>query len=1242
MATQDITRYLHRPKQRYVGVRMQQGRTILDSDWNEDALLEAEDRRTALVELIGSHGSTNAGFQISAVTSIITSVTVTEAGVTSSAVPGYDFTIAPGSIFVGGMRFCLEQPETYRGQHDWLRIDELPASMPLPPTFAELKATAEEVRYDLVYLHAWQQPVSAVEDHEIRERALGGPDSSTRIRRMRRVEIATNVGSDVPADAFEAMFESLEDSGVATYDHATAELVSNAKLTVSFTAEPSTSACGSQIPPGYAGHEDQAIRVELFGERQLCWGFCNAAPLYRVRVNKDDPTRVKFISQPRDGERAPKIGQIVEIVPWSAKLPNDEKVAELQGVLARVTSSYNPNVREIVLDQAVPAEWLEWLETHAQHLSDRDGDNDRYLYLRVWDRGSDTESPALIDLHPDKPVVLAGTGLQVTLDPVGRSGDYWIIAARTATPTQPTPWDLLTGAAPHGTRHFYAPLAMIRWSLGANGIVATVHDVRRRIRRLGEGGCCTVTVSSTNGGHGLVDNFKDALAELPPAGGRICLLAGTHNFDLMGLVSNRNNVEIVGCGPQTVVTNLDEVDPGATIDTHGDPIITLSSCAEIRMRHFTVAGHARVGIKVESCHRVWIEHVEFTQTGSFDAVPDPDEYALPQSAIMALDVEELVIRRCTVEFVKIAAADVFSYAPAVVLGGQRIRLLDSRILAEEGAAMMGGVHVLSQSADVEIAGNIIRHGWGNGISIGHVAELNNASLPEGELTETTIWTAGERALGEVVTEQLGVAPHASMPTVDLVSEDHFWQPCGPVLDLRIHRNEISNMGLSGISSAAFDLRGFERAPLFLVAVELDVACNIIRDNARIASAIDAKFNESEFMYTRCLGGICLSGAISPHIRENHILRNHLYDPTELLDLPNVGIGIIAGQNVIIEDNRILDNGAHWTAGTHDGLRGGIAVEEVLPVVGYTFNDSYDGSYSVPRKEPDHRSDEAALTVRKNEVSQPSGKALWVRRAFGQVIVTDNVLHSYGDGAALAAAIDDAEFCIEDFEDDPLTRPARGACVEILGLALSREFGFDVTVPTSNLVHPSVSYTGGVVQFCGNTTLLDWTILNGHGASVVISSLDAAVVNNNVLTANMHCTASGLTPQQFLNNVIATPTPFSFLMYHCYVGATGSVQAFGNRFEEGVYDTVYSLVTAGALSEANMANDLKLQYANVLTMNVGTHCMLGIDPLSAGAEIGDNAAIFSIEPGSNCGSSFSVTFDPSGGAIHVCVHQLTPG
>jgi hypothetical protein len=180
-------------------------------------------------------------------------------------------------------------------------------------------------------------------------------------------QIAEDVGTDLPAEAFSALFAKLEVAGVASYDSTSSALVSNARLSVSVATDPSPSLCGPSVAGGYVGYDDQAIRVELRDDNHFTWGFCNAAPIYRVRVTTSDPTRVHFISHPRDGERAPKVGQIVELLPWSAKLPNGEKGAELQGVLARVTTGYNAQSRELTGDLPVQAERLGAL----QHAADR-------------------------------------------------------------------------------------------------------------------------------------------------------------------------------------------------------------------------------------------------------------------------------------------------------------------------------------------------------------------------------------------------------------------------------------------------------------------------------------------------------------------------------------------------------------------------------------------------------------------------------------------------------------------------------------------------------------------------------------------------------------------------------------------------------------------------------------------------------------------------------------------------------
>ena len=232
MSTQDITRHLLQPGKHYAGVRMQQGRTILDSDWNEDALLEAEDWRATLADLGGAHGSPNEGFKISNVVGIKHPQNLST----------YDFEIAKGSMFVGGMRAELDAPRRYLAQPDWRLQGTSSENLPRRPWLAE---APNLVLFDLVYLHVWDQIVSMVEDGELRERALGGPDTTTRVRRMARVEVATDVGSDGGEAAFEVLIERLEQG--ATFDREHAELVSDARLWVTPVLEGEPEPCRRRL-----------------------------------------------------------------------------------------------------------------------------------------------------------------------------------------------------------------------------------------------------------------------------------------------------------------------------------------------------------------------------------------------------------------------------------------------------------------------------------------------------------------------------------------------------------------------------------------------------------------------------------------------------------------------------------------------------------------------------------------------------------------------------------------------------------------------------------------------------------------------------------------------------------------------------------------------------------------------------------------------------------------------------------
>src|SRR5439155_17767910 len=109
-------------------------------------------------------------------------------------------------------------------------------------------------------------------------------------------------------------------------------------------------------------------RVQLVDATDFTWGFDNAAPLYRVKVETDNANKrrvIKMLTEPKDQAHWPLAGQVVELLPWSAvvanrvlangNLQNPEKLAELGGWLARVDGSYNPDTQKFILANEVPA-----------------------------------------------------------------------------------------------------------------------------------------------------------------------------------------------------------------------------------------------------------------------------------------------------------------------------------------------------------------------------------------------------------------------------------------------------------------------------------------------------------------------------------------------------------------------------------------------------------------------------------------------------------------------------------------------------------------------------------------------------------------------------------------------------------------------------------------------------------------------------------------------------------------------
>ena len=237
----DYSRLTFDPSRNYSGVRMQQGRVLLDSDWNEQAELLNRRARAAIIDTFGRlHVASPEAFAIS---------------------------LGSGGLMIGGGRIYVDGliAENHgAGRLAWdPALDELRGEEPTPyvrqPYLLDPPPVPASAGPYLIYLDVWQREVTTLEDPSLTDPAVGS-DTTTRLQTVWQVRILGDApGSAGPLERIPAFAPSR----------------------VWLTAETG--------PGGYTGAENQLYRVEIHdggepGRATFKWSRENAAVAARVRV----------------------------------------------------------------------------------------------------------------------------------------------------------------------------------------------------------------------------------------------------------------------------------------------------------------------------------------------------------------------------------------------------------------------------------------------------------------------------------------------------------------------------------------------------------------------------------------------------------------------------------------------------------------------------------------------------------------------------------------------------------------------------------------------------------------------------------------------------------------------------------------------------------------------------------------------------------------------------------------------
>jgi hypothetical protein len=1126
MPTSDISRWSTDFRKRYDGVRLQQGRVLTDDDFNEAGRLDAEDERKTRVDVIGPTGSPDSGFLVQ------------NPRATNGLV---DFDILQGTLYLGGLRLRLDAPSTYLGQSDFLQIDAVPAP-------------AQE-RLDLVYIETWQQHVSAVEDNELFEVALGGPDTSTRLKTMQRVHIASGVGTENCHDAFAGVI-----SGLTGTLNGELELTVDARLTVSF--DPGgvpADLCSPPIQGGYLGAENQAIRVELIDASNFTWGFDDASPLYRAEIHNNSGGQARIVhllTAPKDQAHWPLAGQTIEILPWAAILPNQEKVTDTSGFIAKADGSYNPDTQDFSIDTPVPAGFgLGWQQrTDAAALAAAP----QFVYVRIWNRGSDTASPAALPFSPNTSVALGQTGLLVQFTGTQfRRGDHWVIAARPDARDEVVPWQLMESREPHGYRRYYAPLAVIRWSQTGNTVSGVVIDDCREtfppLTRLRT--CCTYTVGDGIVSFGHFTSIQKAIDMLPAAGGEICVLPGTYRGNIH--ILDRSWIRIHGCGRRSLIVP-DDKDPSA--------LITITDSQHIRLDSLRLESGERSAI---------VADVQNPKIVNSDLTFEKLEI---QAAWVAMNIEAAQNVRILSNSISLTGTEFRaglppeSLAPAVIVRADNVLIEGNSILIGPHigriASALGGIQLRGGCERVEIRRNLIRGGNGNGITLGSF-RLEPPDKPPVSIFPGGVLTFDDDGCPVIVVDPV---PPGDPSQPQPVSE-------GFLYDILIRDNRIEATGMSGIAGAFAFV--FSVSGAFSIAGSTVVKLEISENRIEGCLMLDLGPFPLLFEDRLAFGGVALQFVQDLLIRDNRIENNGAAHAS-----PVCGVFAVDALGAVIEENLISGNGPSSSGGlqTLFGTRGGV----ILPSVrgGGIIKLLTAVAAAVIERGVDF-----AAHVHNNVISTPLGPALRIG-GNGAISVLGNFLASHGftrridifvpiqpSATAGAAGASNTFTAHRDFL---ATVPVRSRLQEVLASAVVTimnrgqltdaagtvpEFGVKESVlnrlSTADPVERATAAVtiGGHILFDDNQVYatVDANNFPPRFCIVLMSADDISMQSNQ---------SDYQSQQPFVTNTFV-------------YGPT--VRVNGNRFQEPRPVGTISAITAGIL--------------NITSLNVATHCIV---PLPLGA------------------------------------------
>jgi len=681
----DISRSRFDPDSDHSGVVLQQGRLLLDADWNELVDILSRRLRAAAADL-GSAGP-SAGI---AGVAVVPRTTPDAFGVTLS---GGALSIGRGRMYVDGL--LAENHGTGPVEFDPLLAEErgtLDTPYEQQPYWPEPASLPSTGAY-LAYLDVWEREVTSVENPGLIDPAIG-VDTTARTQVAWQVRLHPLDGAAVTC--------SSPDADIPGWTELIAP--SGGRLTVdTIEVDDEDDECPSPPTGGYRGPENQFFRVEIHdggqpGTATFTWSRDNGSVLAAVEEVLPGATGIR----PEWIKRDDVLG--FHDLDWVEITDDHRELAGERGVLRRI--DVDEIAGTITFDDALPGDLT---------LSVDDAKS-RHLRVRRWDQkglisAADGSTVDNLDLAGATGVitvpasaatrVVLERGVVVSFSSVGpafRPGDHWEFAARVAD----TSVEEFVAAPPRGVHHHYARLGVLTFPSTATDCRTPWPDDCGC-----ESGCtdCTVCVTPESHASGeltiqmAIDQVRDA------GGGTVCLSIGTFHLDEKGVQIDRcSSLRVRGQGVRTALI--------ASYDG-----IQVSNSAFITVDNLTVITRERAAVRLRTTAAVTLERLTTLVLGTRD---------LPTPAITFDGVTLLTKVRDNVVVAQHGIGGVALRGEAVLTG--ELDISDNTLVCRDIGIGFGGsvAHVLAAA----VTGNSVLRADAAGI------RLHGAILPGAGATVT--------------------------------------------------------------------------------------------------------------------------------------------------------------------------------------------------------------------------------------------------------------------------------------------------------------------------------------------------------------------------------------------------------------------------------------------------------------------------------------------------------------------------